>query len=102
MFATLQMITRCIFVAKTYKLLLKAYNVKNVLVRFKINPAKANPEKFQFMIFHKTQCPEYDLLLALNVIKESDDVKFLGLVVDNNLSFEKHIAKLCQTASYKH
>ena len=54
------------------------------------------------MIFHKTQCPEYDLLIALNVIKESDDVKFLGLVVDNNLSFEKHIAKLCQTASYKH
>ena len=54
------------------------------------------------MIFPKTWCPEYDLLIALNVIKESDDVKFLGLIVDNKLSFEKHIAKLCQTASCKH
>ena len=25
----------------------------------------------------------------------------LGLIVDNKLSFEKHSAKLCQTASYK-
>ena len=25
----------------------------------------------------------------------------LGLIVDNKLSFEKHIAKLCQTASQK-
>ena len=28
-------------------------------------------------------------------------MEILGLIVDNKLSFEKHIAKLCQTASFK-
>ena len=28
-------------------------------------------------------------------------MEMLGLIVDNKLSFEKHIAKLCQTASHK-
>lgn len=28
-------------------------------------------------------------------------MELLGLIEDNTLSFEKNIAKLCQTASYK-
>ena len=62
---------------------------------------KANPEKFQFMILSKTRRPEYNLLIDSNVIKRSPDVQLLRLVVDNKLSFENHIAKLCQTASCK-
>ena len=34
-------------------------------------------------------------------IKESADVLMLELIIDNKLLFEKHISKLCQTASYK-
>ena len=77
------------------------YDVKNVLTWFKINSMKANPEKFQFMILTKTRHPVYDLLIDLNVIKDSADVKMLGLIVDNKLSYEKYIAKFSQTASYK-
>ena len=62
---------------------------------------KANPEKFQFMILSKTRWPQYNLLIDLNVIKESADVEMLVLIKDNKLSFEEHITKLCQTASYK-
>ena len=39
--------------------------------------------------------------LKETLIKESPDVESLGLVVDNNLSFKKTIAKLYQTASCK-
>ena len=53
------------------------------------------------MILSKTRRPEYNLLINSNVIKESADVEMLRLIVDNKLSFEKHIAKLYQTASYK-
>ena len=83
-FVTLQMIIRCIFIAKTYKLSLKTY-VKNVLTWFKIKSKKANPEKFQFMILSKTRRPEYNLLIDSNVIKESADVEFQGLIIDNKL-----------------
>ena len=62
---------------------------------------KANLEKFQFMILSKTMRPEYNLLIDSNVIKESADVELLGLIIDNKLSFDKDIARLCQTASYK-
>ena len=62
---------------------------------------KGNPEKFQFMILSKTKRPEYNLLTDSNVIKESNDVEVLGFIIDNKLSFEKRIAKLYQTASYK-
>ena len=77
------------------------YDVKNVLAWFKINSMKANSEKFQFMILSKSRRPEYNLLIDSNIIKEFADVKLLGLIIDNKPNFEKHIAKLCQTASYK-
>ena len=43
------------------------------------------------MILSKTRCPENNLLIDSNVIKESADVELLGLIIDNELSFEKHI-----------
>ena len=54
---------------------------------------KANPEKFQFMILSKTRRPEYNLLIDSNVIKESADMELLRLIINNKLSFEKHIAR---------
>ena len=77
------------------------YDVKNVLTWFKINSMKANPEKFQFMILSKTRRLEYNLIIDSNVIKEPADVELLGLIIDNKLSFEKYIARLCKTATYK-
>ena len=62
---------------------------------------KANTEKFQFMILSKTRRPEYNSLIDSNVITESANLNVLRLTVENKLSFEKHIAKLYQTAPYK-
>ena len=53
------------------------------------------------MILSKTRRPEYNLLIDSNVIKESTGVELLGLFIDNKLSFEIHISKLWQTASYE-
>ena len=75
--------------------------MKNVLTWFKINSMKANPKKFQFMILSKTSRGKYNLLIDSDVIKNSADAELLGLIMDSKLSFEKHIAKLCQTALYK-
>ena len=50
---------------------------------------------------NETRRPEYNLLIDSNVIKESADVELLRLIIDNKPSFEKHIARLCQTATYK-
>ena len=63
------------------------------LTWFQINSMKANPEKFQFMILSKTRRPEYNLLIDSNVIKESADMELLRLIINNKLSFEKHIAR---------
>ena len=54
------------------------------------------------MILIKTRRLEYNLLIDSNVIKESADVELLGLIVDNKLSFEKHIARLCKTTTKLH
>ena len=47
------------------------------------------------MILSKTRRLEYDLLIDSNVIKESANVELLRLIIDSELSFEEHIAKLC-------
>ena len=86
-FVNFQMIIRCIFVAKTYKLLLN-----NDLTWFEINSMKANPKKFPFMILRKTKRPKHNLLFDSNVIKESADVELLGLLIIIISNFEKHIA----------
>ena len=75
--------------------------MKNVLTWFKIYSMKVNPRKFQFLILSKIRRSEHSLLIDSSAIKESTDVELLGLIIDNKLSFEIHIAKLFQTASYK-
>ena len=62
---------------------------------------KANSEKFQFLIVSKTRRHGYDLLIDSNVIIKSAGVELVGLIINNELSFEKHIVKICQAASYK-
>ena len=53
------------------------------------------------MILSKARRPKYNLLIESNVVKRSAAVELLVLIIDNKLSFEKHIAKLCQAASCK-
>ena len=34
------------------------------------------------------------------IVKESNEVKLLGITIDNKLFFKKHIENLCRTAQY--
>ena len=62
---------------------------------------KANPEKFQFMILSKKSCQPQKLSVNTFTIDESDEVELLGLTIDKELNFSKHIDKLCCNAQHK-
>ena len=68
---------------------------------FKINSLRANPGKFQFMGpgGNKNDC--FNLNVAGKVIPSSSEVKLLGITIDYDLKFKKHINELCRKASYK-
>ena len=75
--------------------------MKILLNWFKINSMKPNPKKFQFMILGKGS--RLPVILNINNIKirESQKVIFLGLTIDNCLTFKDHIDTLCRNASCK-
>lgn len=62
---------------------------------------KGNPGKFQFMILVKKNRSKQILKVSLTEIKEKEDVLLLGITIDNEVSFKKHIGNLCRTAQYK-
>ena len=76
-------------------------NASKLLYWFEINSMKANPEKFQFMMLSKKSYQHQKLSVNTFTIDESDEVKLLGLTIDNELNFSKHIDKLCGNAQYK-
>ena len=62
---------------------------------------KTNSEKFQFMILSKKSYQPQKLSVNTFTINESDEVELLGLTIDKELNFSKHIDKLCRNAQYK-
>ena len=68
---------------------------------FKINSLKANPGKFQFMVLGANKNDCFNLNVAAQVIPSSSEVKLLGIAIDDELKFTKHINELCRKASYK-
>ena len=67
----------------------------------KENSMKANPKKFQFMIFGKTSRQPITLNINQIKVKESQKVLLLGLTIDNQVTFKDHVDMLCSTANYK-
>ena len=76
-------------------------DLSNVMDWFKINSLKANPGKFQFMVLGANKNDCFNLNVAAQVIPSSSEVKLLGITVDDELKFKKHINELCRKASYK-
>ena len=66
---------------------------------FKINSVTANPGKFQVLGANKNDF--FNLNVAGKVILSSSEVKLLGITIDYELKFKKHINELCRKASYK-
>ena len=68
---------------------------------FKINSLKANLEKFQFVVLGANKNDCFNLNVAGKVISSSSEVKLLGITIDYDSKFKKHINELCRKASYK-
>ena len=68
---------------------------------FRLNSLKANPGKFQFMIVGEKTCYKHILKINSTCVPFSDHVTFLGVMIDKNLTFKKHIDNLVCKAQYK-
>ena len=75
--------------------------MKNVLKWFMLNSLKANLGKFQFMILDDKTCYKHILKINSISIQSSDDVTLLGVMIDKNLTFKKHVGNLVRKAKYK-
>ena len=62
---------------------------------------KANPGKFQFMVLGVKNIVHFTINVNGKIIPCSNEVKLLGITIDNELKFKKHIEDLCKKASYK-
>ena len=77
------------------------YDLESVLSWFQANSLKANPSKFRFMILGDKQNTSLVLNSNGKKINNSRKTKLLGIVIDNQLKFKKHIEKLSKKASFK-
>ena len=60
-----------------------------------------NPDKFQLMLLQKSakKVIQEKLQINNNEIESENSVTPLGITIDNRLSFDDHISKLCSKAS---
>ena len=66
------------------------------------NSMLANPDKFKGIILHKTHnIINQPIKIQKEIIKSEENVKSLGVTIDNKLNYKTHISKLCKTASAK-
>ena len=71
---------------------------KEVFNWFSMNYVKANPDKSQLLLTSKD---EASIKIEDTLIKSSSSKKFLGVLIDNKLTFNEHVSKLCKKASNK-
>ena len=65
---------------------------------FKFNDMKANPDKCHLLLSSDEKC---NASIGNHLIENSKQQKLLGVLLDNNLKFEKHVNNLCTKASQK-
>ena len=82
--------------------------IKNTLAKeteilkkwFKENSLEANPTKFQSMLISSKGEKETDLSLVIDGIEidPANNIKVLGITIDQCLKFNKHISDMCSKA----
>ena len=77
------------------------YDIENVLSWCQANSLKANPSKFQFMTLGDKQNTSFVSNINGKKFNNSREIVLLGIVIDNQLKFKKHIENLCKKASVK-
>ena len=74
---------------------------KVIIEWFRNNCMKLNEDKCHFMIFGEITNQEVSINIGSCTVKNSKGEKLLGILIDANLSFEKHISNICQKAGNK-
>ena len=65
---------------------------------FKFNDMKANPDKYHLLLRNTEKC---NASMGNHLLENSKQQKLLGVLLDNNLKFEKPVNNLCTKASQK-
>ena len=79
----------------------KLLNASEILLDwFQSNNLKANPTKFQLIVFEESNV-ERSLVVHGANIQSSSSVKLLGVQIDHSLLFTEHISQLCIKAGRK-
>ena len=73
------------------------FDIDAILTWFRINGMKANPSKFQLISFGNSTLT--DISVGNTVIQTSSCIKYLGVLVDNKLSFNDHVCHIKSKAS---
>ena len=63
---------------------------------FKNNGMCANPAKFQMMFLGLKSDNSFILDISGQQVKQSEQVKLLGVQIDNSLTFDAHVKELCR------
>ena len=67
----------------------------------KDNEMVANPSKFQLMFLLKYKNIEKNMSFDGKTIKSSDTVELIGITLDKNINFKRHIQNICCKANNK-
>ena len=62
------------------------------------NGMKANPDKFQAIVSHRSLSPNVTFHISGSSIKTTECVTLLGIKIDRKLTFTEHIHSLCRKA----
>ena len=77
--------------------------LKNIQIRLEINKLSLNVKKTKFMIFHHKQRNIENLIPQLNlneqIIERVTDFDFLGLTIDQHLTWNGHVQKISNKIS---
>ena len=69
-----------------------------------INRLKMNESKTEFIVFGSRQQLMKSTITSLNVnnvqVEVSESIKYIGVYLDKNLNFKKHITAKCKVASF--
>ena len=72
---------------------------KILLEWFRNNGLKANPDKFHLLLSDNNE--DYYISVANFTIQNSNSEKLLGVIFDNELTFNNHVSELCAKATQK-
>ena len=74
---------------------------KIIIEWFRNNYMKLNEDKCHFMIFGERTNQDVGINIGNCTVNNSQEEKLLGVLIDSNLNFEKHVSNICKKAGNK-